>query len=152
MGWRAFRWGKDETTFASSLVVISWAAEIFFLVVIVGGVLVGREELFGGSIFAIFHFTAAGLLIVNLSFAAASHAFRGKLRTTQENTSDVPATPRALAGYRIIVVAMWAVLVIGGICIYQKVPYAVIVTEYLEIGLFVAYWLVATRKDWKSPL
>jgi len=28
----------------------------------------------------------------------------------------------------------------------------VIVTEYVEIGIFVAYWLVATRRDWKNPL
>ncbi len=46
---------------------------------------------------------------------------------------------------------MWAGLIIGGVCIYLKLPYSVIVTEYLEIGLFVGYWLIATRRDWTKP-
>ncbi|WP_139142840.1 hypothetical protein [Humibacillus sp. DSM 29435] len=150
MNWRALKWSSDETTFAGRLAVVSWVAEILFLIV-VGGVLVGRETLFGATIFGILHFSAAGLMIGNLSFAAASHAFPATLRTPQHNADVGPASSRALRGYRIIVFAMWAGIVIGGFCIWRQVPYAVIVTEYVEIGLFVAYWLVATRGDWKNP-
>ena len=149
MNWRALKWGKDETVFAGWLAVISWATEIFFLVFIVGGVLLGWETFLGGTIFGILHFTAAGLMIGNLSFAAASHAFPATLRTPEQNASWEPASSRALGGYRFIAFAMWAGLLVGGFCIWRHVPYAVIVTEYVEIGLFVAYWLVATRRDWR---
>lgn len=151
MNWRALKWGKDETKFAGALAVVSWVTEIIFLV-IVGNVLFGRETLFGGTIFGILHFTAAGLMIGNLSFAAASHAFPATLRNPQQNADWEPTSSRALGGYRFVVLAMWAGIVIGGACIWRDVPYAVIVTEYVEIGLFVVYWLLATRRDWKKPL
>lgn len=149
---RALTWGKDETKFAGALAVVSWVTEIIFLVLIIGNVLVGRETLFGGTVFGILHFTAAGLMIGNLSFAAASHAFPATLRNPQQNADWEQTSSSALGGYRFIVFAMWAGIVIGGFCIWRHVPYAVIVTEYVEIGLFVAYWLVATRRDWKNPL
>lgn len=149
MNWRALRWGKDETKFASALAVVSWVTEIIFLV-IVGNVLFGRETLFGGTIFGIVHFTAAGLMIGNLSFAAASHAFPVTLRNPQQNADREPTSSRALGGYRFVVLAMWAGIVIGGVCIWRHVPYAVIVTEYVEIILFVVYWLLATRREWKK--
>ena len=149
---RALTWGKDETKFAGALAVVSWVTEIIFLVLIIGNVLVGRETLFGGTVFGILHFTAAGLMIGNLSFAAASHAFPATLRNPQQNADWEQTSSSALGGYRFIVLAMWAGLIIGGFCIWRHVPYAVIVTEYVEIGLFVAYWLVATRRDWKNPL
>jgi len=152
MNWRALKWGKDETKFAGALAVVSWVTETIFLVLIVGNVLVGRETLFGGTVFGILHFTAAGLMIGNLSFAAASHAFPATLRNPQQNADGEQTSSSALGGYRFIVLAMWAGLIIGGFCIWRHVPYAVIVTEYVEIGLFVAYWLVATRRDWKNPL
>ena len=151
MHWSALRWGKDETTFASALAVVSWVTEILLLVV-VGGVLVGQETLFGLSIFGVVHLAAAALLIGNLSFAAASHAFPATLRSEQDAAGVEGTTMKALAAYRAVVFAMWAGLIIGGVCIYLKVPYAVIVTEYAEIGLFVVYWLIATRRDWKNPL
>ena len=151
MNWSAFKWGRDETKFASALVVVSWVTEIVFLLGIVGGVLAGRETLFGLSIFGILHFTAASLLIANLSFAAASHAFPLKLRSPQLNATAEKISPSALKGYRCIVAAMWGGLIIGGLCIVLGVSYSVIVTEYVEIGLFVAYWLIATRGDWSTP-
>jgi hypothetical protein len=89
-------------------------------------------------------------MIGNLSFAAASHAFPATLRNPQQNADGEQTSSSALGGYRFIVLAMWAGLIIGGFCIWRHVPYAVIVTEYVEIGLFVAYWLVATRRDWKN--
>ncbi len=151
MNWSAFTWGKDETKFASALVVVSWVTEVFLLG-IVGGVLAGRETLFGLSIFGILHFTAASLLIANLSFAAASHAFPLKLRSPHLNATAEKTSPSALKGYRCIVAAMWGGLIIGGLCIFLGVSHSVIVTEYVEIGLFVAYWVIATRGDWSSPL
>lgn len=152
MNWKALKWGKDETKFASALAVISWVTEIVFVLVIVGGVIVGQQTLFGLSIFGLLHFTAAALLIANLSFAAASHAFPGKLRSLQLNAGAEKTSDSALRGYRLIVFAMWGGLIIGGLCIYLGVGYSVIVTEYVEIGLFVVYWLVATRRDWSNPL
>jgi hypothetical protein len=152
MSWRALKWGKDETKFASALAGISWVTEIVFVLGIVGGVIVGQQTLFGLSIFGLLHFTAAALLIANLSFAAASHAFPRKLRSPQLNAAAEKTSPSALRGYRLIVFAMWGGLIIGGLCIYLGIGYSVIVTEYVEIGLFVAYWLVATRRDWSNPL
>lgn len=152
MNWKALRWGKDETKFASALAVISWVTEIVFVLVIVGGVIVGQQTLFGLSIFGLLHLTAAALLIANLSFAAASHAFPRKLRSPQMNADAEKTSNSALRGYRLIVFAMWGGLIIGGLCIYLGIGYSVIVTEYVEIGLFVAYWLVATRRDWSNPL
>lgn len=152
MNWKAFRWGKDETKFASALAVISWVTEIVFVLVIVGGVIVGQQTLFGLSIFGLLHLTAAALLIANLSFAAASHAFPRKLRSLQLNADAEKTSDSALRGYRLIVFAMWGGLIIGGLCIYLGIGYSVIVTENVEIGLFVAYWLVATRRDWSNPL
>jgi hypothetical protein len=152
MNWKALKWGKDETKFASALAVISWVTEIIFILIIVGGVLVGEETLFGLSIFGLLHFSAAALLIANLSFAVASHAFPGKLRSPELNADAEKTSISALRGYRLIVLAMWGGLVIGGLCIYLGVSYSVIVTEYVELALFVAYWLVATRRDWSNPL
>jgi len=77
-------------------------------------------------------------MIGNLSFAAASHAFPATLRNPQQNADGEQTSSSALGGYRFIVLAMWAGLIIGGFCIWRHVPYAVIVTEYVEIGLFVA--------------
>lgn len=152
MNWKALRWGQDETKFASALAVISWVTEIVFVLVIVGGVIVGQQTLFGLSIFGLLHLTAAALLIANLSFAAASHAFPRKLRSLQLNADAEKTSDSALRGYRLIVFAMWGGLIIGGLCICLGIGYSVIVTEYVEIGLFVAYWLVATRRDWSNPL
>lgn len=147
----ALRWSPGESRLAGVLAVVSWVAQIAFLVLVVGGVLVGRETLFGLSIFGLLHFTAAGLLIGNLSFAVASHALPDRARTPQQNADWEPSSDAARRGYLVIMVAMWGGIVVGGICIALEVPYAVIVTEYVEIGLFVAYWLVATRRDWRHP-
>jgi hypothetical protein len=153
MHWSSLKWGKDETAFASALAFVSWGAEIIFLVVVVGGFVVGgRETLFGASIFGILHFTAAGLLIGNLSFAVASHAFPVMLRSPQMKAAAPETSAAALTAYRVVVAAMWLGLIIGGISIYLQLPYSVIVTEYAEIGLFVAYWLIATRRDWANPM
>jgi hypothetical protein len=147
MHWEAFRWAGAPRV-AQILVIISWAAELFFLVVIVGGVLAGREHLFGLSIFGMLHFVAAALLIGNLSFAVASRAWPQSLRTPLERKAATANPPRARAAYVTIVVLMWAGILIGGWCIYKDVNYAVIVTEYFEILMFVLFWAVATRKDW----
>ena len=80
MSWRAFKWGMDETRFASALAMISMGAQILYLaVVVVGFQLLGSLTFLGVSFFTFMHFAAAVLLIVNLSFAAASHAFPTKL-------------------------------------------------------------------------
>jgi hypothetical protein len=147
MHWEAFRW-TGAPRVARILVLISWAAEIFFVVVIVGGVLAGREELFGLSIFGMLHFVAAGLLIGNLSFAVASRAWSQSLRTPLERRAATANPASARAAYVTIVVLMWAGIVIGGWCIYNNVNYSVIVTEYFEILMFVIFWAMATRKDW----
>ncbi len=154
MHWRSFRWGKDEAKFASVLVWISWAAEAVFLLAIVGAFLLfGRRTLVGDvSVFGVLHFTAAGLLIANLSFAAASHAFPLTLRSVADRAAAPPTSNRALLTYRLITGLMWAGLLIGGFCIWRQVPYSVILTEYFEIAMFLAYWLVATRRDWSNPL
>jgi len=98
MNWHALEWGKDETKFAGALAVVSWVTEIIFLVLIVGNVLVGRETFFGGTVFGILHFTAAGLMIGNLSFAAASNAFPATLRNRQQNAEGSRPRPARSAG------------------------------------------------------
>lgn len=148
MNWSGFRWGKDETTFATTLVVISAVAELLLLV-IVAVVLLGHETIFGIGVFVLLHRFAAVLLIGNLSFAVASHAFPETLRNSRESGTLPPSSRRVRMTYRSIVIAMWLGLLVGGVCIASRVPYSRLVTEYAEIGLFVAYWVVATRKEWK---
>ncbi len=157
MSWRAFKWGMDETRFASALAMISMGAQILYLaVVVVGFQLLGSLTFLGVSFFTFMHFAAAVLLIVNLSFAAASHAFPTKLNKQIQGGKGAgaphPTTQLALVAYRIITAFTWGGLVIGVICIANNVPYAVIWTEYFEIGMFLAYWLMATRRDWQSRI
>ncbi|EWS99946.1 hypothetical protein N865_19725 [Intrasporangium oryzae NRRL B-24470] len=152
LDWRFMQWGAFKTEDAPHLAVvliwISWVTEVAFLVVIVGGVLVGRETLFGLSIFGMLHFVAAGLLIGNLSFAVASRAFPDRLRTAVERRAATQNQRWALLSYQAIVALMWVGLLAGGLCIYLNVHYAVISVEYFEIVMFVIFWTLATRKDW----
>ncbi|MFP3713199.1 hypothetical protein [Puerhibacterium sp. TATVAM-FAB25] len=144
MRWTRFRL-SEQTTLANVLIGISWLAEILLVVVVVAMVL-GREVLLDRSIFDLVHFAAAGLLVLNLSFAAASHAFPGRLRTAADRPADTRAGRRFFLG---ITVAMWIGLVVGGLCIWRDVPYAVFWTEVWELALFLVFWIGATRREWR---
>lgn len=146
MQWSAIRW-QNQQPVSNVLVVVSWVAEVVFIGVI-GGVLLGWETLFGASIFGIVHFTAAGLLIANLSFAVASHAFPDKLRTA---TDEAPEPHSTQVFYRVVVALMWLGLLVGGFAIARNVSYSVLVTEYYEIVMFLVFWVVATRRGWSPP-
>lgn len=94
------------------------------------------------------HFAAASLLIVNLSFAAASHAFPAGLRRDQV---DAPAASLAVRQVFVAVTGlMWLGLAIGLPLIVAGVAYSAIVVEVWEIVLFVVFWLVATRSEWTA--
>ena len=144
MHWTRFRWSQ-QTRATNVLIVISWVGELVLLLV-VAFMLVGLETIGGRSIFSVIHFMAASLLIVNLSFAAASHAFPAKLR---RDRIDAPAASLPVRRTFIaITAAMWLGLAVGIPLVLAAVPYSVLVVEVWEILLFIAFWLVATRTEW----
>jgi hypothetical protein len=146
MGWTRFRW-NEQTPTTNALIVISWCGEIV-LVVLVLSMLVGLETVVGWSIFSVIHFTAAALLIVNLSFAAASHAFPGRLRRDQVDAP--PASAPVRRAFITITSLMWLGLLVGVPLILVGTPYSVLGVEVWEIILFIAFWVVATRSEWTS--
>ena len=144
MHWTRFRWSQ-QTRATNVLIVISWVGELVLLLV-VAFMLVGLETIGGRSIFSVIHFMAASLLIVNLSFAAASHAFPAKLR---RDRIDAPAASLPVRRTFIaITAAMWLGLAVGIPLVLAGMPYSVLVVEVWEILLFIAFWLVATRTEW----
>jgi hypothetical protein len=144
MHWTKLRWSQ-QTRATNVLIVISWVGELVLLVV-VAFMLVGLETIGGRSIFSVIHFTAASLLIVNLSFAAASHAFPAKLR---RDRIDAPAASLPVRRTFIaITAAMWLGLAVGIPLVLAGMPYSVLLVEVWEILLFIAFWLVATRTEW----
>jgi hypothetical protein len=144
MHWTKLRWSQ-QTRATNVLIVISWVGELVLLVV-VAFMLVGLETIGGRSIFSVIHFTAASLLIVNLSFAAASHAFPAKLRRER---IDAPAASLPVRRTFIaITAAMWLGLAVGIPLVLAGMPYSVLLVEVWEILLFIAFWLVATRTEW----
>jgi hypothetical protein len=147
MHWTKYNW-REQAWRSMVLVVLAWLAELAFVVlVVVPLVLLGRETVFGSSVFRLMHFGAAGLLIVNLSLAVASNAWPGALRTASEARS----TPRgARRIYTVIALLMWLGLIVGGSLIASHVRWAIITTEYYEIALFVAFWAVSSRQSWRG--
>lgn len=142
MKWERFRW-DEQTRFTNVLLCISWIAEIALIGVVVG-MLVGAETVVGLSIFSVIHFAAAVLLILNLSFAAATHAFpvlRSENEREDQSRTDV-------GWFRTATFAMWGGVVVGGIAIARDVPYAVFWTEVWEIVLFLVFWFRAATRDW----
>lgn len=146
MKWTRFRW-QDQTRAGNVLIVISFVGEILLLGVIVV-MLAGSETVGGASIFTVIHFASAALLIVNLSFAAASHAFQTRLRTEAENEALMAPTRRRRATFRVVTALMWLGILVGGALIIRDVNYAVIGTEVFEIVLFIVFWVGATRGAW----
>lgn len=140
--WKRFDW-RAQSTLANAAIVVSCAAEVVLLGFVVAMV-VGVEEVNGGTIYTIVHFVAAALLILNLSFVAATNAF-GRLHKDAVVPTDVGAPP---ALFRTVTVLMWAGIVVGGLAIWRDVDYAVIVTEIWEIVLFLVFWVAATRHEW----
>lgn len=139
------RW-RGSTALARWLVRLAWVGETV-LVVVVLAVVVRAGSVAGVSLYRVAHFGAASLLILFLSFAVASHGWPVRLRP--ETWAAAPAggsrTP-----YRVIAVAMWAGLAVGVTAILVGVPYAVIATEYSQLALFVAFWVLATRRAWRA--
>lgn len=115
------------------------------------------------SIFTIVHFGSAATLVVNLSVAAASNAFaslheegRGPMdrwRDADFESSEALAQFRRkhVRAFKWITFLMWAGILIGGPCIALQVPYAVLVTEYWELVLFVVFWLRSTGLEQRLP-
>jgi hypothetical protein len=145
--WTKYDW-REQTWRSMVLVVLAWVVQLAFVVlVVVPLVLFDRETAFGSSIFKLMHFGAAALLIVNLSFAVASNAWPGALRTASEpRTAPQPVRRTYIA----IALLMWLGLTVGGLLIARHVRWAIITTEYYEITLFVAFWVVSTRQSWRG--
>lgn len=148
MPWMTFSWG-EQTRAANGLIVFSFAGEAVVLAMVVW-LLLGKEDLGAFSTYSALHFTAAALLVINLGFAAASYALPGKLRTPDE-IGQMVASPRAGAWqvfFAAVPLVMAVVLVVGGIAIWQKTPRAILHTEWIEIALFVIFWVGATWREW----
>ena len=144
MHWTEFRM-SEQTPMGNILVLASWAGEII-MAVFVALMVLGVESVAGASIFTVVHFGAAALLVVNLSFAAASHAFPIQLRTAEDAPGGSDTVQRT---FRIITGLMWAGIVVGGFLMVRHTPYATLGTEFSEILLFIAFWVVAARTEWQ---
>jgi hypothetical protein len=145
MHWTKFSL-REQTGLTRVLVLISWVAEIVLLAMVVC-MLMGMEVIVGRSAFSSIHFVAATLLVVNLSFAAASHGFPSSLR---KPGVDAPEGSQAVQkSFRVITLLMWGGVFVGGFFIWQGAQYAVIGTEVWEIILFVFFWFIATRTEWE---
>lgn len=145
LNWHEFRW-PEQSTLANIAIIASFAAEVVLLV-FVAMMVSGNDQVGGAWVYTIVHFTAAALLVVNLSLAAASNAFAGL-----HKSQVVPIFNGAPPWYfQVITVAMWVGIVIGGIAILRDVAYAIIVTEVWEIVLFLAFWVGATGHEWRRP-
>ena len=132
---------KGQRPISIVMVCLAWALEIVFLVAVVLRLAVlERETVAGFSIFQATHFGAAVLLIVNLSFAVASNAWPDRLRARSEGWH----TSRAIQStYVVIALLMWLGLVVGFVMIVGDVPWAIIITEYYAIAMFISFWVVS---------
>jgi hypothetical protein len=143
MHWTRFRW-NEQTTATNILIAISWMAEIALLGIVMR-MLIGYETVAGASIFSVIHFTAATLLIINLPFAAASHAFPTKLRRQPDAIGESAPIRHAFIA---ITALMWAGLVGALVLWWVGAPYVVIGVEVWEIVLFIAFRFAATGAEW----
>lgn len=143
MHWTEFRW-SDQTTMGNALVVISWAGELILLGIVLM-MLFGLEIIATVSIFSVIHFVAATLLVINLSFAAASHSWPRGLRTKLDAPAEGAVVMRR---FRAITFAMWSGIVAGAMLIGLRVPFAILIVEIWEIVLFLLFWAGATRAGW----
>ena len=145
MKWTEFHW-REQSTLANVAIGFSFAAE-FVLLLMVHAMVSGNDVVGDASVYTLVHFTAASLLIVNLSLAAASNAFGRLHKSRAVPTIDGAAPPWY---FKVITFTMWAGIVIGGLTIAGDVEYSVIVTEVAEILLFLAFWIGATSHEWKG--
>lgn len=145
MGWTGLDW-RGLKPLPKGLIVLSWAGETVLLA-IVATMLFGGETILGRSVFSTIHFVAAGLLVANLSFAAASHAAPQRLRSDQELLGSDGAAVRHV--FKVVTGLMWLGLAGGGVAILAGVPYAVLLTEIYEVVLFLVFWFTATRDEWR---
>lgn len=109
--------------------------------------LLGAQRLGGSSLFTAIHVASATVLILALSVASASHAVPGRLRSGTDARPDGQGSRRVFA---VVTALMWAGIVVGGVLIAVEVPYAVIVTEIVEVGLFLVFWFTASREEWRD--
>lgn len=153
LGGTWFKW-RDQTRTATALISVTVIGELVLLA-LVATMLSSDETIAGKSVFSVVHFLAATLLILNLSFAAATQAFAILHKEGRGPMDRLILTPeerqRRLLYFRIVTSAMWLGLLVGGVCIWKDVPYAVLVTEFWEIGLFVLFWNRATRHELDVP-
>ncbi len=154
-----FDW-DSQPGLAKVLIVASAVAEIVLLVEVLAFIVTGSTVVLGiGWI----HNFAAIFLIMNLSFAIASHGWPARLKAITADPANGQApqpapgeSDRAVAFYQWFVGVMWLVLALGGAMIVRdfvlqiETGHWVIVEEYLGIGFFVVFWFFASRDVWRS--
>lgn len=169
---------KDQAPEAVKLTVAFVVSELGLLALVVTMIFV--ETIFGASLFTVVHFAAAVLLVLNLSCAAASNAFArlqsrpaalvGQAPANSQDGEDLAndhdessvqeqdelAIHRRRTSFKGITFAMLAGLVVGGIWIAWQVAtdregVAILVTEMVEIALFIVFWVRATSEELVLP-
>lgn len=131
---------------ARFLTVVARVAALAVGVLLVA-LLLGVQRLGGFSLFTAIHVASAGVLIVALSFASASHALPERLRSASDAAPDGDGSRRV---FTVVTALMWVGLLVGGALIVLRVPYAVIVTEIVEVVLFLVFWFTASREEWRE--
>ena len=149
--WSPFKW-REHGKLARRCVVVSWFFEGALLIVVGYLLVMVLNDGHQTWAFKTVHFGAATLMVINLVFAASSHAFPDKLRSESERSGPMQES-RALKKYfRWVAIFMSAGLIAALIAYCLDVPYTVIAIEMYEIALFIAYWIAATRQQWAGTL
>jgi hypothetical protein len=146
LGWMRPRWSRISP-FARILIGAAWVLELAVVVLVLIVVATSFSDSTRTWPFSWTHFGAATCMILNLTFAAASHAFPTRLRTVDDCPGD---TAKVRTAFMAISAGMALGLVVGLPAIAAGVDYATITVEIYEIVLFIAFWLVATREEWFS--
>jgi hypothetical protein len=146
LGWMRPRWSRISP-FARILIGTAWVLELAVVVLVLIVVATSFSDSTRTWPFSWTHFGAATCMILNLTFAAASHAFPTRLRTVDDCPGD---TAKVRTAFMAISGGMALGLVVGLPAIAAGVDYATITVEIYEIVLFIAFWLVATREEWFS--
>lgn len=99
-----------------------------------------------GTRFAGVHLVAAVLLVASLAMAVSSHAWPES--TDSERTAEDPRGRDHRSAYRVIFWLMAAGAPLFALMLLVGWDYAVIAIEWYEIGLFIAFWVMETRRTW----
>jgi hypothetical protein len=145
--WVKFDW-KGQDWLATVFIVATIAFELFVLSVVIAATAMAYAGAQSTGIYIVVHFGAATTMIANLVFAAASHAFPGKLRADKE-AAVVREPARLEKWFKFITLYMLIGIPAALIASWSfDWSHWIIAIEIWEIFGFLVYWVLATHEEW----